>query len=151
MANTYTQIYLHIVFAVKYRQNYLRVKDEELHKYLAGIAKSLNCRLLAANNMEDHIHLLISKSPTISEAELVQKLKANSSRWLKAHLNNNKFQWQKGFGAFSYSPSAIENVKRYIANQQEHHRRKSFREEYLNFLKAFEIKYNTDYLFEFYD
>ena len=123
MANTYSKIYLQFVFSVKNRQSFLNTKDEQLAKYLGGIINNLKCTPLSINNMKDHIHIFLIKYPTISEAELAQKLKNNSSRWLKTHLKNNNFGWQNSYGIFSYGHSQIDAVNEYINNQQTHHKK----------------------------
>ena len=150
MANTYTQIYIQIVFTVKGRQNLIpKQHREELHKYITGIITKRNQKLLSIFAMSDHIHLLVGLKPDISISDLVRDIKAGSSKFIS---DNNwvkgKFSWQKGFGAFSYSKSQIDNVVKYILTQEEHHKKKSFKEEYLDFLKKFEIDYNEKYLFE---
>ncbi len=104
----------------------------------------LDCKILAINNMPDHIHILISKNPDISEAELVQKIKANSSRWLKKYLLCRGFEWQRGYGAFSYSKSQLESVKKYIRNQQEHHKHQTYKDEMIMFFQKFDIAYTEE-------
>jgi len=150
MANTYSQIYIHIVFAVKGRQN-LIPKDirESLHKYITGIVKKRDQKMLAIFCMPDHVHILIGLKPLIAISDLVRDIKANSSKF----INDNKwirgkFNWQEGFGVFSYSRSQIDNVISYILNQEEHHKKRTFKEEYLDLLKKFEIEYDEKYLFE---
>jgi len=153
MANTYSQIYIQIVFAVKGRQNFIKETfREELQKYMTGIITNKNQKLYAIYCMPDHTHILISIKPDISISDLVRDIKANSSSFVKEkHLVSSSFSWQEGFGAFSYSKSQAPVLVRYILNQPEHHRKKTFREEYLDFLNQFEIEYNEKYLFEFYD
>ncbi|MCT4664163.1 MAG: IS200/IS605 family transposase [Flavobacteriales bacterium] len=153
MANTYTQLYVQIVFTVKGRQNLIPKKHrEELHKYITGIVSNRNQKLLAIFAMPDHIHLLVGLKPNISISDLVRDIKAGSSKYIS---DNNwiqhKFSWQEGFGAFSYSKSQLDNVINYILNQEEHHNKKTFEEEYLDFLKKFEVDYNEKYLFEWID
>ena len=150
MANTYTQIYIQIVFTVKGRQNLIpKQYREELHKYITGIITKRNQKLLAIFAMPDHLHLLVGLKPNISISDLVRDIKAGSSKFIS---DNNwitdKFSWQEGFGAFSYSKSQIDNVVKYILNQEEHHKTKTFKDEYLGFLEKFEIEYNEKYLFE---
>jgi REP element-mobilizing transposase RayT len=150
MPNTYTQIYIQLVFAVQGRQSLLRDSfREELHKYMTGIITKRKQKLLAINSVKDHIHILVGLGTTITIADLVHDVKIASSKF----IDNNKwlpgkFNWQDGYGAFSYSRSHMDNVIKYINNQQEHHKKKSFKEEYLEFLKKFEIDYNEKYLFE---
>jgi len=153
MANTYTQIYIQIVFTVKGRQNLIPKQNrEELHKYITGIITNRNQKLLSIFAMPDHIHLLVGLKPNISISDLVRDVKAGSSKFIS---DNNwikgKFSWQEGFGAFSYSKSQIDNVVKYILNQEEHHKTTTFKDEYLDFLKKFEIDYNEKYLFEWID
>ena len=149
MANTYTQIYLQVVFAVEGRQNLIRPeRKEELHKYITGIVTQRGQKLLAIHCMPDHAHLLIGLKPSMALSDLVRDIKTGASN----HINDQKwvagrFSWQEGFGAFSYSHSQLTDVIRYIQNQVEHHSRKSFREEYLEFLERFEVPYEERYLF----
>ena len=153
MANTYTQLYIHFIFAVKSNKCLIQKKwSNELQKYITGISHNLKCKTLSINNVADHIHLFISKHPTISESEYVQKIKNNSARWInKSNFLINDFSWQSGYGAFTYSRSQINNVCKYISNQQEHHRKYTFHEEYISFLEKFSIDYNESYLFDFFD
>ncbi len=150
MPNTYTQIYIQIVFAVKGRQNLIAKRNrEELHKYITGIVNNREQKMLAIFAMPDHIHLLIGMKPNISLSDLVRDIKAGSSKYINDNKwVNEKFNWQEGYGAFSYSKSQIDNVINYILNQEEHHKVKTFKEEYFNFLEKFEIEYNEKYLFE---
>tara|TARA_R110000868_G_scaffold276394_1_gene536049 strand:- start:812 stop:1270 length:459 start_codon:yes stop_codon:yes gene_type:complete len=150
MANTYSQIYIHVVFAVKGRQNLISKNwKDELYKYITGIVTNENQKLIAINGMPDHIHILIGLKPNKALSDLVRDIKANSSRFIndKSWING-KFEWQTGFGAFSYSHSQLTNVINYIQNQEEHHNKKTFKEEYVDFLKAFDINYNNQYLFD---
>lgn len=151
MANTYSQIYIQIVFAVKGRESLISKNDrEELHKYITGIVQNRGQKTLSIFCMPDHVHLLVSIKPSVVISDLVRDIKSGSSnfineqKWVKG-----KFNWQEGFGAFSYSKSQIENVVNYILNQEEHHRKTTFRQEYLDFLEKFEIDYDEKYLFEF--
>jgi putative transposase len=151
MPNTYTQIYIQIVFTVKGRQNLIPPeKHEELQKYITGIIQKRNQKLLSIFCMPDHTHILVGLEPSICISDSVRDIKAVSSKY----INDNKwmykkFNWQEGFGAFSYSRSQIDNVIKYILSQEKHHKKKSFREEYLEFLRKFEIKFDEKYLFEF--
>jgi len=150
MANTYTQIHIQFIFAVKYRNCLIHPSwKEELYKYITGITKENGHKLLAINGMSDHIHILIGLRPTQSISDLMQDIKGGSSKWinLKKFLKI-KFEWQEGYGAFSYSKSQIINIIQYIKNQEIHHKAKSFREEYLEILKEFEIDYNENYIFK---
>ncbi|WP_431244572.1 IS200/IS605 family transposase [Flavobacterium sp. P21] len=150
MANTYTQIHIHFVFAVKYRNATIHKNwKEELYKYISGIIKNNNYKLLAINGVEDHIHVLIGIRPAQSISELMKIVKQNSSKW----INENKFakthfEWQEGYGAFSYSKSQIKAVVNYIENQELHHKKKTFKDEYLNFLEKFEIDYDEKFIFK---
>jgi len=153
MPNTYCQIYIQIVFAVQYRENAIKQEfKEELQKYMGGIIANRNQKLYAINCMPDHTHILVSMKPSISVSDLTRDIKAASSgfinekEWLK-----NKFNWQEGFGAFSYSPKHIDYVVKYILNQEEHHKKKTFKDEYLHLLRKAEIEFNDAYLFEFYE
>ncbi len=150
MANTYTQIYIQIVFSVKGRESLiLKQHQEALHKYITGIVQNRDQKLLAVFCMPDHTHLLVGMKSAISLSDLVRDVKAGSSKF----INDNrwiagKFNWQEGFGAFSYSKSQIDTVVKYILNQEKHHKTKTFKEEYIEFLKKFEIDYNEKYLFD---
>ena len=153
MANTYSQIYIHVVFAVKGRQNLIRAEiREDLQKYITGIITNREQKLLSIFCMPDHTHLLIGLKPSISISNLVRDIKAGSSKFINdKNLIKGKFSWQEGFGVFSYSRSQIDTVIKYIQNQEKHHNKKSFKEEYLEFLKKFEIEYDEKYLFEWID
>lgn len=150
MPNTYTQIYIQIVFTVKGRQNLIPKKHrEELHKYISGIVTKRNQKLLAIFAMPDHIHLLVGLRPSISISDLTRDIKAGSSKFITDNKwVSGKFCWQEGFGAFSYSKSQLDNAIHYILNQEKHHEKQTFKEEYIAFLKKFEIDYNDQYLFE---
>ena len=153
MTNTYSQIYVQIVFAVKGRQNLIQKQNrEELQKFITGIVTNRKQKMLAIFAMPDHIHILVGLKPNIAISDLVRDIKAGSSKFIsdKKWLVN-KFSWQEGFGAFSYSKSQINNVVKYILNQEEHHKKKSFKDEYLDFLKKFEIEYKEKYLFDWID
>ncbi|MCX6165104.1 MAG: IS200/IS605 family transposase [Ignavibacteriae bacterium] len=151
MPNTYSQIFIQIVFTVKGRQNLIQnQKQEELQKYITGIIQKRKQKLLSIFCMPDHTHILVGLETSISISDLVRDIKAGSSKF----INDNKwmfgkFNWQEGFGAFSYSRSQIDSVIKYILNQEKHHKKKSFKEEYLEFLKIFEIEYDKRYLFDF--
>ena len=153
MANTYSQIYIQIVFAVKGRECFINESfREELQKYMSGIIANKKQKLYAIYCMPDHVHILVSLKPDIAVSDLVRDIKANSSSFIKEKkFVNSLFSWQEGFGAFSYSKSQAPNLVNYILNQSEHHRRETFREEYLKLLIDFGIEYNEKYLFEFYD
>ncbi|MDD5571470.1 MAG: IS200/IS605 family transposase [Bacteroidales bacterium] len=124
---------------------------ELLNKYITGIIKNQKQKLLAINSMPDHIHILIGQSPIIRLSDLVREIKSESSRFInEKKASKYKFYWQEGFGAFSYSRSQRDDVIKYILNQQIHHKKKTFKEEYLEFLEKFEVEYNNDYLFDFF-
>ncbi len=150
MSNTFSQIYIQIIFTVKGRQNLIpSQKREELHKYITGIIKNRNQKLLAIFAMPDHIHLLVGLKPDIRISDLVRDIKSGTSKYISE--NNwvkEKFSWQSGYGAFSYSKSQIDNVIKYISNQEQHHKKRTFKDEYLDFLKKFGINYNEQYLFD---
>ncbi|BDB57056.1 IS200/IS605 family transposase [Flavobacterium ammonificans] len=150
MANTYTQIHLQFVFAVKYRNGLIHSSfKQELYQYISGIIKANNHKLLAINGMSDHLHILVGMRPSQSVSDLMQDIKANSSKWInEKKFLKVKFEWQEGYGAFSYSKSHVQNVIHYIQNQEEKHKVKSFNEEYLDFLNAFEIDYDERYVFK---
>lgn len=150
MANTYTQIHLQFVFAVKYRNGLIHSSfKQELYQYISGIIKANNHKLLAINRMPDHLHILVGMRPSQSVSDLMQDIKANSSKWInEKKFLKVKFEWQEGYGAFSYSKSHVQNVIHYIQNQEEKHKVKSFNEEYLDFLNAFEIDYDERYVFK---
>lgn len=150
MANTYTQIYIQIVFAVKGRQNLISKENrEELHKFISGIVSNRGQKLFAVFAMPDHVHILVSMSPNVSISDLVRDIKAGSSKFINdSKWINGKFNWQEGYGAFSYSKSSVDKVVKYILNQEEHHKKKTFKDEYLGFLEKFEIEYDSKYLFE---
>ena len=153
MANTYSQISIQIVFAVKGRENLLRKEFRpELFKYIAGIIEGKGQTILAVNGWQDHVHAFFGMEPSACLADLVSAIKSNSSKWIneKGFLKN-KFQWQEGYGAFSYSRSQRDTVIKYIVNQEGHHSRKTFREEYLDMLRKAEIIFDDKYIFEFYE
>lgn len=149
MPNTFSQIYIQLVFAVKGRQNLIsKNHKDELHKFITGIVKNRNQKLISINSMPDHFHLLVSIDPDIKISDLVRDIKSGSSKF----INDNKwfpgkFNWQEGYGAFSYSKSQVHKVVQYILNQDIHHQTKSFKEEYIDFLNKFDIEYNEKYLF----
>ncbi|WP_396169336.1 IS200/IS605 family transposase [Flavobacterium sp.] len=150
MANTYSQIYIQIVFAVKGRQNLIAKENrEELHKFITGIVTNREQKLLAIFAMPDHVHILVGLKPSISISDLVRDIKAGSSKFINdSKWINGKFNWQEGFGAFSYSKSNLDNVVKYILNQEVRHQKKTFKNEYLDFLEKFEIEYDSKYLFD---
>ena len=150
MANTYTQIYIQVVFAVQGRYNLIRKElKEELHKYITGIIRNKKQKLIAINNMPDHAHIFIGMKPSIALSDLVRDIKNNSSTFInEKKWVQGKFNWQEGFAAFSYGHSQMYTVVRYIQNQEEHHARKTFKEEYLELLKKFHVEHDGNYLFK---
>lgn len=150
MANTYSQIYIQIVFAVKGRENLIKKANrEELHKFITGIVSNRGQKLLSIFAMPDHVHILIGMKPNLSISDLVRDIKAGSSKFINdSKWINAKFNWQEGYGVFSYSKSHIDNVIKYILNQEENHKKQTFKEEYLSFLEKFEIDYEEKYLFD---
>ncbi|MBK7501064.1 MAG: IS200/IS605 family transposase [Ignavibacteriales bacterium] len=153
MANTYSQVYIHVVFAVKGRQNLIRTEiREELHKYITGIITNRDQKLLSIFCMPDHTHLLIGLKPSISISDLVRDIKAGSSKFINdKKLIKGKFSWQEGFGVFSYSRSQIDTVIKYIQNQENITIKNRFKEEYIDFLEKFAVEYDEKYLFEWVD
>ncbi|PXY01088.1 IS200/IS605 family transposase [Marinifilum breve] len=153
MANTYTQLYIQYIFSVKGRENLIKnyFKDE-LEKMMCGIISNHNCKTYAIYCNPDHTHVFVGMHPTISPAKLMEQVKSGSSNWLndKKYIPG-KFSWQDGYGAFTYSKSHIDMVVKYVLNQKEHHKKQTFKVEYLSFLKKFEVDYNSKYLFEWYD
>ena len=150
MANTYTQIYIQIVIVVKGRHCLIPGENKEiLYKYITGIIRNKNHKLISINGVSNHIHFLIGLNPADALSDLVKEVKRcstnfiNEQKWLKG-----KFSWQAGYGGFSYSRSQLDNVIKYIDNQEEHHKKKTFREEYIEMLKKFEVVYNDKYIFE---
>lgn len=150
MSSTFSQIYIQIVFAVKGRENLIQPNwEEELYKYISGIVRNKEQKLLAINGMPDHIHFLIGMRPTCCLSDLVREIKKSSNQFINERkFLKNSFYWQEGYGAFSYSHSALDKVIRYIGNQKEHHKKQTFREEYLEFLTKFQIEYKEEFLFD---
>ncbi|MDQ6528657.1 IS200/IS605 family transposase [Flavobacterium sp. LHD-85] len=150
MANTYSQLYIQIVFAVKGRQNLISKNwKNEIFKYITGIITNQKQKLIAINGMPDHIHILVGIKPNISVSDLVRDIKSSSSKFINEQKwINGKFEWQTGFGAFSYGHSQLTPVIKYIENQEEHHKTKTFKEEYIAFLKLFNIDFKNEYLFD---
>jgi len=154
MANTYTQLYVQLIFAPKGRKKMIpKTHKEEVQKYITGIIQDerRKHKLLAINCMPDHIHIFVGLHPAQSISNLVSDIKTASTKFIKKQSwMPYAFEWQVGFGAFTYSKSHIDRVVKYILNQEEHHRKKTFKEEYLDFLNKFDVSYNEKYLFEFY-
>jgi putative transposase len=153
MANTFSQIYLQFVFAVQNRQSLIsKDNKEELHKYITGLVQNRKAKMLAVNCMPDHIHLFVGFKPTVLISDFVKEIKVESNefindrQWIKG-----KFNWQEGYGVFSYSHSHIDKVVKYVLNQEQHHQKKTFKQEYLSLLNKFEIPFEEKYLFDFFD
>mgnify|MGYP001198614984 CR=1 FL=1 len=153
MAGTYSQIYIQYVFAVRGRENLLqKAWRDDVFKYMAGIIKGKKQKPIIVNGVADHVHVFAGLNPIVSISDLVRDIKNNSSNFInEQRFCPCKFSWQEGYGAFSYAHSQIEYVYRYIANQEEHHQKKTFRDEYIDFLQKFDIEYNEKYLFDFYN
>ncbi|MFN8381076.1 MAG: IS200/IS605 family transposase [Anaerolineales bacterium] len=150
MANTYSQIYIQIIFAVTRRQNLLAKEwRQEVFKYMSGIIKNKGQKPIIVNGVEDHVHVFVGLKPAMALSDLVRDIKNNSSNFIN---DNNwikgKFNWQEGYGAFSYNHSQVEDVYNYILHQEQHHARQTFQDEYTGFLKKFEIEHDVKYLFE---
>ncbi len=150
MPGTFSQIYIQIVFAVKHRESLIHSSwEEEMFKYITGIVQNKGQKMLTINGMPDHIHFLIGMKPACCLSDLVREIKKSSNEFInEKKLSKYKFQWQEGYGAFSYSHSHLDNVIKYIANQKEHHKNKSFKDEYIEFLNQFEIEHKPEYLFD---
>lgn len=148
MGQSLVKNYVHIVFGTKHRKPIIREYiEQELHSYLGGICNHLECQVIIVGGYTDHIHILCLLSKKITLAKLVQEIKCNSSKWIKTKGSEfSNFYWQDGYGAFSVNPSEIEVVKKYIANQKEHHSKKTFQKEYIAFLEKYEIKYDERYV-----
>lgn len=150
MPGTFSQIYIQIIFAVKGRESLIYSDwEERLYQYITGIVRGKEQKMIAINGMPDHIHIFIGMKPSCCLSDLVREIKKASNEFINENkLSNFRFSWQEGYGAFSYSHSQIDNVVKYIMNQKQHHRKVSFREEYVDFLKKFEIEHDDTFLFE---
>ena len=150
MPGTFSQIYIQVVFAVKGRENLIaKTWKDELNKYISGIIKAKEQKPIIINGMQDHIHVFIGLRPSASLSDIVRDIKNNSSNFINdKKFVKGKFSWQEGYGAFSYGHSQIEKVYNYILNQEEHHKHKTFKEEYIGFLNKFEVPFEERYLFE---
>ena len=150
MAGTFSQIYIQVVFAVQGRQNLLQKEwRQEVFKYMAGIIKSKGQKPIIVNGVEDHVHVFLGLKPAMALSDLVRDIKNNSSNFINEHSwIMGKFNWQEGYGAFSYSHSQVEAVYNYIQHQEQHHSRQTFKDEYLDLLKRFEIEHDPRYLFD---
>ena len=150
MANTYTQLHVQFVYAVKFREASIHQSwKDELYKYSTGIFQNNKHKLIAINGMPDHIHILVGMNPSQSISDLMQEVKGCSSKWIneRGFLKNN-FEWQEGYGAFSYGKSQVHDVVNYINSQEEHHKKITFKEEYLSFLQKFEVDYDEKFVFK---
>jgi putative transposase len=150
MANTYTQIHIQCVFAVKFRQSLIEKEwKERLHKYITGIVQNHGHKILAINSMPDHLHLFFGFRPNQSLSDLMRIVKSESSQWINEQgFSIGTFKWQEGYGAFSYSRSHVDAVIKYVLNQEEHHKKRTFQEEFEEFLRQFEIDYEGQYIFK---
>ena len=148
MGNTYTQIYLHLVFAVQNRASLVQSGwKNELYKYITGIIQNNGHKLITINGMPDHLHIAVGYKPNQLIPDLLQDVKGNSSKWInEKKFLRGTFSWQAGYGAFSFSHSQIDAVVKYINNQETHHRKRSFREEYIEFLEKYKIAFNEKYV-----
>ena len=150
MANTYHQVYIQVVFAVKYRKAVLEKEwRETVFGVIGNLINETGCKTIIVNGVEDHVHCFLGLKPSISISELMKSVKAKSSKY----INDNKFlldrfEWQEGFGVFSYSKSHVDNVYKYVANQEQHHHKQTFKEEYLAILETYEVPFDERYIFE---
>ncbi len=153
MGDTYTQLYIQLVFAVKGRNNFIQFAwEEELYKYITAVVQNDNHKMLSINGMPDHIHIFLGLNPVIAISDLVKDIKRASNNWINdKEFIKGKFEGQSGYGAFSYGKSQIDHVRKYIINQKKHHEKLSFKTEYISLVKLFEITFKDEHLFEFYD
>jgi putative transposase len=153
MANTYTQLYIHLVFSPKNREALIKKSwKNELEMYITGIIQNHKHKLLAIGSMPDHIHIFIGYDVNQRIPDLVEQIKTSSNGWIKEkNLSKFKFEWQKGYGAFSHSRSQLDTVVKYILSQEEHHKKKSFKEEYLEILRKNDIDFKEEYIFDFFE
>jgi REP element-mobilizing transposase RayT len=153
MAGTFSQLYIQVVFAVKGRENLIEgTWGTMLYQYIAGIIRGKGQKPIIVNGMPDHVHVFVGLRPAMALSDLVRDIKNNSTNFIKEkNLVKGRFCWQEGYGAFSYSNSQVRQVYDYILNQEQHHKSKTFRNEYLDFLRQFEIEYDAQYLFDWYD
>jgi putative transposase len=151
MADTFTQIYIHVIFAVKGRQNKISPDwKDELYKYISGIVSNKKQKLIYINGMPDHIHILIGMRANVMLSDIVRDIKFNSTNFINTKkFLMGKFYWQEGFGAFSCSHSQLDKVVNYIKNQETHHKKKTFKDEYIDFLNRYNVEYKPEYLFDF--
>ena len=149
MANTYHQIYLQFVFAVKYRNAVISKKwSSQVYGVIGNLINETDCKTVIINGVEDHVHCFVGLKPVVSVSELMKTVKAKSSKYINDNgLTPQRFEWQEGYGAFSYSQSQVDKVYKYIQNQEAHHKKQTFREEYIEFLKNFKIEFDEQYIF----
>ena len=150
MANTYHQVYVQGIFAVKYREAVL-AKDwrPTVFGVIGNLINETGCKTIIVNGVEDHVHCFLGLKPVVSISELMKTVKAKSSKYVNDHqLIKSRFEWQEGYAVFSYSQSHIDNVYQYIASQEEHHKKQNFREEYIEILDKFKVPYDARYLFD---
>ena len=150
MANTYHQIYLQTVFAVKYRKAVIDSSwKNKLFAVIGNLINETNCKTIIVNGVEDHVHCFLGLKPVVSVSELMKTVKAKSSKFINDQsLTSGRFEWQEGYGVFSYSQSQVDRVYKYIENQEAHHKKQTFRDEYLDFLKSFKVNYDEQYIFK---
>jgi len=151
--STYSQIYIQAIFAVKQRESLINPEwEDQLYKYITGIVQNKGQKMLAINGMPNHIHFLIGMQPSCCLSELVREVKKSSNKFInESSCSKFRFNWQEGFGAFSYSHSQLDNVIAYIMNQKEHHKKRTFKEEYNDILKRYHVAYNEKYLFDWHE
>jgi putative transposase len=150
MANTYHQVYIQVVFAVKYREAVINDEWKSIvYSVIGNLINETGCKTIIVNGVEDHVHCFLGLKPTVSISELMKTVKAKSSKYINDHqLTKTRFEWQEGYGVFSYSHSHINSVYKYIENQEEHHKKQTFKKEYLEFLEKFEVPYDERYVFQ---
>ncbi len=153
MANTYTKIYIQVVFSPQNRRCLIHTSwEDELYKYITGIVQNNGHKMLAINGMPDHVHLFIGMKPYQALSDLIREVKSNSSKWInEKRFLRGKFYWQEGFGGFSYGHSQLDDVIGYIRRQKEHHKKGNFKDEYLLFLRKFDVEFKNEYIFKFFD
>jgi putative transposase len=153
MAGTYSQIYIQVVFSPYKHENCIRESwSDELYKYISGIVRNKGQKLIAINGTHNHIHIFLGIKPSIALSDLVRDIKNNSSNFINnRHFVKGKFMWQDGYGSFSYSHSQVDTIYKYIMKQKEHHKKLSFKEEYLEMLRKNDIDFDDKYLFEWLD
>jgi REP element-mobilizing transposase RayT len=153
MANTYVQAYFQLVFSPANRESLIQKEwKDQLEKYTTAIVQNNKHKLIAIGSMPDHIHLFIGYNVNQTIPNLVETIKTSTTKWINTNgLSKSRFNWQKGYGAFTYAHSQVDQVARYVLNQEEHHRKRTFRQEYLELLESFQIEYNDAYLFDYFD